>query len=400
MNCVICQKDFTEKDKPLIVNIPEIGNTHVFCYAPYVPETNLKVLVNIRCWSLGDTIAVTPSIRELKRTHPKASIDVVTFFPELFKYSPHVRNVFDRHSVMPSTLATGYTKILDAFDNTKQRHWATHAVEYSSKATLEKSLPTGDWWTEVNYLPSDLEAAKEISGFTEDDRVILIHPHKTEWETRDWGPTHMAELCRLLKESYPDHKLVSIGGKRSEPGAINHMANHVAIEGAVDLYGKLTILQSLALMDLPQVKLLITPDTGTLHMGGTRKELPIVGIFTLIKPEFRTPVRNGVFGYKFEAVSTNACNCTYDMKSLTANPNISVCPKRTFLQNTLDAPLPTSAKLLGLHNYDGKTWQEDGLNDKIKAEIEKYRPGHLACFPSVESAFAACTKLLGEACHG
>ena len=400
MNCKVCMADFTEKDKPLIVDIPETGPVHLFCYSPYVPETNLRVLVNIRCWSLGDTIAVTPAIRELRRTHPKAAIDVITFFPELFKYSPHVRNVFDRHSVLPSTIANGYIKVLDAFDNTKQRHWATHAVEYSAKATLEKSLHLEDWWTEVHYLEADLKAAKQIAGFQEEDKVILVHPHKTEWETRDWGPSHMPELCRRLKEAYPDHKIVSIGGKRSEPGAINSMDNHVPIEGSVDLYGKLTILQTLALMDLPQVKLLVTPDTGTLHMGGSRKELPIVGIFTLIKPEFRVPVRNGVFGYRFEAVSTSACNCTYDMKSLTSNPNISKCPKRVFLENTLAAGIPTRDKLTGLHNYDGKSWEEEGLSDKIKAELEKYKPGNLLCFPAVDLVFAACAKFLGESKNG
>ena len=394
MNCAICLQDFVEKDKPLMLDLPGIGVVHIFCYTPYVPETNLRVLVNIRCYSIGDTVAVTPILRELRRTHPKATIDVVTFYPELFKFSPYVQNIFDRNSVLPSAISSSYIKVIDAFDSTKQRHWATHSVEYSAKAALEKSLYLKDWWTEVHYSPADVQRAKEVAGFSEDDKVILVHPHKTEWETRDWGPSHMPELCRRLQEAYPGHKIVSIGGKRAEDGVAYQLTNYVPLEGALDLYGKLTLLQSLALMDLPQVKLMITPDTGTLHLAGTRKELPIVGIFTLIRAEFRTPVRNGVFGYKFEAVQTDACNCTYDVKSLTANPNISRCPKKVFLQNTLNAPIPVDQKILGLKNYDGNVWKEEGLEDSIQEEMKKFQPGNLACFPSVDAVFSACTKLL------
>jgi hypothetical protein len=39
---------------------------------------------------VGDTISATPAIRELKRRFPRHTLEVYSYYPELFKYNPHV----------------------------------------------------------------------------------------------------------------------------------------------------------------------------------------------------------------------------------------------------------------------------------------------------------------------
>lgn len=393
-HCIICRQSLdcssTEGD---VVTVGSGGSAHVHCYSPYVAETRLKILVNVRCWSIGDTLSTTPVLREIRRVYPKATIDVITLFPDFFIHNPHINNVIDRGTVLPSTIANDYILVLDSFDSTKQMHWATHSVEFSSRAALEKSLREESRHLEAYYSTDDMAAAKEIASFGSDTKVILIHPHKTEWATRDWGVTHMPDLVKKLRKAYPDYKIVSIGGKRFSSGA-NAMDNFVSIEGVQELFGKLSLLQTLALMDMPQVKLIITPDTGALHMAATRKELPIVGIFTLIKSEFRVPVRNGQRGYKFIGVETDACNCTYNAKNLISRFELSACPKRVFLQNTLQSPLSMKDKLNGMENYNGGIWDRENLDQQIETELEKFRPGYLPCFPSVDAVFTACANFL------
>ena len=327
--------------------------------------------MNVRCWCIGDTICTTPTIREIRRTHPNAIIDIITLFPEIFKYNQNVNNIIDRADTAPSSLVDNYIMVLDVFNSENQMQWVTHSVEYSVKSALKKSLCLKDQHLEVNYSKKEKESALNVFKVSEDDKIILAHPHRSAWETRNWGVHNMAPLVKKIKEAYPNYRIISVGGSRADENKFNSMKNKIYLEDVEDYYGKFSLLETLAIMDLPQVKLLITPDTGTLHMGATRPELPIVGIFTLIKSEFRIPTRHGVSSYKFSAVETDKCNCTYYAKSLITKFELAVCPKREFLKRTINAPIPIEKKLIGLKNYNGKAWQAKNLEGQITKEIKK-----------------------------
>jgi ADP-heptose:LPS heptosyltransferase len=391
-NCLICKQVINRNEESAEMFS---GSVHVQCFAPYVDEKKLKILINVRCYAIGDTVAVTPVIRELRRIYPNATIDVITVYPDLFKYNTNVNKIFDRNKVEPSVIVDDYVIILDPFDSTKQLQCVTHSVEYSSKSALEKSLRISDWWLEVNYSRENRTKAKEIANISNNDNIILIHPHRTEWDTRNWGVELMAPLVAKLKEGYPHHRIISIGGKRKDTPYV--LDNYVGIDGVENLYGKLSLLETVALLDVPQIKLLVTPDTGTLHLGATARELPIVGIFTLIHPEYRTPVRKNVFGYKFKGVSQEGCNCTYDSKSLVFDNKLKNCPKKTFLDNSYSAALPVETKITGLKNYDSSiNWDEKILKRQIAKELNRFQESFLPCFPTVDKVFSACVELLGK----
>ncbi len=406
--CKVCHEKIVGEDLKLIQDImvsDVMGVVHQACFLPYHPEHALAALVTVRCYSIGDTIASTPAIRELRRMYPNMKITVLTFYPELFKYNPHIAGILDLNQPVPAKAVEMHHFRLDAFNSANLHHFAMHSVDFAFQSTFSRSgFPGPDWEYEVMYHQDDYTEMQKIireAGIDpEKDKLILLHPHGTEWKTRDWGPYNMPQLAALLHSKYPEHKIVSIGGKRGEVPK-QELKNYVALPKEVphvELYGKLSLLQSAAFMDLPACKLLVTPDTGTLHLGGSRQELPIVGIFTLIKAYFRTPVRRGRMGYKFIGVeASSGCNCTYDAKLLTHESFFGTCPKKKFLDRTLRRNIPTAIKLEGMKNYaPERKWDEKNLGKEIRKELQEYPDDALPCFPDLTRVFNACVKMLNE----
>lgn len=134
--CPICSEKILTEEKTLskpILQEAELGVVHMACLMPFYPEEKIKVLFKIRCYSIGDTIAATPVLRELRRLHPKATINVLTFYPDIFKFNPHVNGIFDLNSQVMQTDVDSHHFQIDSFDEKKSSHFACHSVEYSSQ---------------------------------------------------------------------------------------------------------------------------------------------------------------------------------------------------------------------------------------------------------------------------
>jgi ADP-heptose:LPS heptosyltransferase len=403
--CPVCGVKFLLENGTTVaksfVQTRELGPVHDACFLPFMGEKNLQLLFEVRPYSIGDTIASTPALRELRRIYPKMKITVMTHYPDLFMQSPHVDAIIDLNRPIDQAILDAFHFRINAFYQDKGHHFATHSVEFSAQCALARTIMPPDWGYELYYSEEDQDIAGRVlqdAGIDfKNDKVILIHPHGTEWSTRDWGPNRFPELAKRIMAKYPDFKVVSIGGKRAEVAA-KVMKNYVAIPGAIDLYGKLSLLQSAAMMDFPCMKLLVTPDTGTLHLGATRPELPIVGIFTLIRAYLRTPVRNQRLGYKFIGVeAASGCNCTYDSRFLTYEANFMTCPKRKFLETVDKTNVPKECKVATLQDFDPSIqWASDKIGRLIKGEIAKYKESSLPCFPSVDRVMAAVDQAVKQ----
>lgn len=398
--CPVCFDTFIAdaKLKKDIMTAEGIGTIHQACFFPFMPEDQLRALIQIRCYSIGDTIASTPAIREIRRLYPKMKITVATFYPELFQENPHVDMLLDFNKPIQQSVMDSHHFTLDAFDSKEMHHFSMHSSEFATQSALNKSVFPSQWGYDVYYSGEDEQAAigvLQAHGLDPvNDKIILVHPHKTEWKTRDW-PSMTALVTNLMIE-YPDHKIVSIGGKRSEVPS-REMPNFVDVKPHAELYGKLTLLQSVAMFNFPAVKLMVTPDTGALHLAATAQELPIVGIFTLIRAHFRTPVRGGRYGYKFIGVeSDSGCNCTMTNRPMTNEMRFDRCPKRAFLETALKANIPKALKIEGIKNSLGIVMKPEKLGTQIRDAIENFPEDALPCFPSTEKVFKACQKLLTE----
>lgn len=402
--CPLCKNKFFNEENKLnkqVIYVKDFGATHDSCYLPFYDESKIKILFKVRCYSIGDTISVTPSLRELRKIYPKAYITVYTFFPEIFLYNPHINEILDMNKTVLESQIKEYLFQIDAFNQDTCNHFATHSVRFSSLSCFDKELQVKDWQYEVRYSKQDKKNMTEkVSEFLIDvkkDKCIFIHPHGTEWSTRDWGKMHFIELAEKLKEKYPDHKIVSIGGKR---GAYKELKNYVFIPNAIDLYGKLTLLETIALLDSKCAKLIITPDTGTLHIASCTKNTPIVGIFTLVKSEFRTPVRNSQFGYKFLGIDNEStCDCTYAPRFLTNESTLYECPKKVFYKKVKSYSITNEMKLRGCEQQDPNThWNISKLESQINKKIELHSQKSLPCFPSVQKVFDSILKFYPHHC--
>lgn len=404
--CPICDENFIDKEKKTlfhsVLSSKDMGTVHDKCFLPYHSEENIKVLFKVRCWSIGDAISVTPVIRELKRLYPKIQITVLTFFPDLFKHNPNVSAILDMNHPVLQAVLDQHPFHVDGFKTETKMHFAMHSVEFAAQSAFSRSLLPDAWQYEINYADEDRATAKKVirdHGLDpHKDKIIVLHPHDTEWATRNWGSYGMNDLAAKLKADLPGFKFVSVGGKREQVKA-HVMKNYVPFRdelGVVDLYGKLSLLETAAMLDLRAIKLMVTPDTGALHLAASRPHLPIVGVFTLIKAFFRTPVRNGKFSDNFIGVNADdPCNCTFDNRFLTNEAFFGTCPKLAFLEQTDKMTAPEIVRLDGLRNYiTGRTWTKDNLNEQIAEELVRYNPRSLPCFPTVEKVYQACMKLL------
>ncbi len=405
--CPMCHKNFFDEEGVLVkaagIYSQEFKSiVHDGCYLPYQKEDDITILFQVRCYSMGDTITTTPILREVKRLYPKSKITVSTWYPDLFAYNPYVHSILDLNGSLNAEMLKQYMFHIDSFNTDKVGHFGTHSMEFAAWCGLNRSLGFENWEYEVNYGDDDkrsmLETVRANGIDPEQDKLIIINPHGTEWPTRDWGRAHFAELAKWLIETYPNHKIVSIGGKRSEVPC-QEMKNYVAIDGVVELYGKLKLLESIAFLDHSMSKLMISPDTGTMHLAACARELPIVGIFTLIKAHFRTPVRNHQFGYKFIGIQADdPCNCTYEGKFLTNDRHFRECPKLGFLADTLKLNIPKAIKQQGLINYNPKKqWDfENGLQKQIVDEMKRYQGKGLPCFPTVRKVQIAIMEAMAN----
>jgi ADP-heptose:LPS heptosyltransferase len=379
----------------------ELGLVHADCYFPFHPEEQVKIILYVSCYSMGDTITCTPIIREIRRLYPRAHIDVATWYPDIFKYNPHINQIYDFNQKLPS-LEGIYTFEIKTFKMEAAIHFATHSMDFASLSAFSRQLNQEDWEYEVLVSPietnSMLEVCKREGLNLDSDKLILVNPHKTEWPTRDWGKVHFAETYEWLKNEYPDYKIVSLGGKRTEVPS-QQRDNYIELPGVTDLFGKLTILESIALCRHPASKLMITPDTGALHLAACAPELPIVGIFTVVRARFRTPVRNKILSYKFYGIDADTgCDCTYSARLLTNNVYAGTCPKKTFLEQIMRSNIPRTFKFDGLRNsFPEVNWNPDeGIQKQVLPHLNKFSQPSIPCFPTVDKVKRVIQKAMNE----
>lgn len=271
---------------------------------------NLKILV-LRCGRIGDVVFITPVLDRLVRTFPGAEIDVLVSdsSKDVLKNFAGIRNIFS----LPSNLSlikqipfflglrknnydiflnqeinshytimgklvgvkyfVGFVNKLDfLLDVTFLRKG--HAVEaeqeiVKSWTNSNKNEPTSLHVDETENLRA-VNLLKENS-LSVDDFIVCFQVGASEKNSvRQWENDKISKLADIIIEKY-NAKIIFTGTKQEYP-EVNEVMNLMK-NNAVSLVEKTSVRDLIAL--LKHVKLVVGPDTGTLHIANA-VNIPVV----------------------------------------------------------------------------------------------------------------------------
>jgi ADP-heptose:LPS heptosyltransferase len=256
------------------------------------------------CRALGDTLAVTPTLRKLYQTYGK-KISIATHHPELFKNNPYVDNVFvDINDFILNEYETfisfnvGYHPNGVCYKHNAMDIRQFHAVNLGFMLTKDEMS--------MDYFPDDIEPIENLP-----EKYVLIHPVQN-WNSRTWDAKKWQMLTKILNEK--GIAVVSVGKDSSELGGSNvdKPVFNFNIDLGLNLMNKTSLSQTWHLINKSMC--FITMDSGLLHLAGTT-DVEIIQLGSSINPEFRSPIRNGSQDYKYHYV-LGGCglHCASDMK--------------------------------------------------------------------------------------
>lgn len=274
----------------------------------------------IRFSSVGDIILSTPLIRVLRRAYPESRIDflVKSTYAELLQGNPHLSRViaFDGAGGIPALRQlrkevrhAGYDRILDIHDSLRSRflcagmpgvrryrkrkiaravlvHFhrdtyplfggAPHVTGRYLETVSDLGIRDDDEGPELFPSPADSAAAMRLLPEGPEGWVGVCP--SARHETKIWPPERFAFAAAVLAERH-GLGITLLGATADIPrcddveGMIRRQFPAARIVNAT---GKLTLLQSAALMD--RCAVILTNDSGLMHVASARKR-PLVAIF-------------------------------------------------------------------------------------------------------------------------
>ena len=260
------------------------------------------------CRALGDTLAVTPTLRKLYNTYGH-KISVMTHHPYLFSNNPYVDVVYNELTIQITEEQKEEYEIFNSFNigyhpnGVCYKHNVMdirqfHAINLGFMLTKDEM--------EMDYIPKPIGT---IEGLPE--KYVLIHPVQN-WDSRTWDAKKWQMLTKLLNER--GIAVVSIGKDSSELGGsdVDKPVFNFQIDLGLNLMNNTDMDQAWYLIQ--NSICFITMDSGLLHLAGTT-DAEIIQLGSSINPEFRSPYRKGSQNYKYHYVSGGCgLHCASDMK--------------------------------------------------------------------------------------
>ena len=279
-----------------------------------------KILI-IRLSSIGDIVLSTPLIRVLRNKFPNSQIDFIIKkeFSELLKYNPNLTNLIEFNTengfkellrLKRQILKENYDLIIDIHNNLRSIFLrmftgahvvrinkrvfkrfllvkfkinlyknAIHVVDRYIETLSNFSIKNDNQGLEI-FVPEDtIEIAKNKINFSDKNLYIAIAP-SAKHETKRWLPERFAQLGDKLAEKFKA-KIILLGGKEDEDRC--RFVEEMMVSKPINLCGKTTLLESAAVLSM--CKLLVTNDSGLMHIGSAMKT-KIVAIFGSTVKEF------------------------------------------------------------------------------------------------------------------
>jgi ADP-heptose:LPS heptosyltransferase len=291
-------------------------------------QKNKKVGIKVGSRGLGDTIASIPTIRKISKVYDNLPLTVFSHHPELFNDHPliseslpmsypeknyEIHNTFNHIAGVDHTL----NNITTSFRHQNMDIRQFHAVSLGFALTQEE-------------MEMDLYIEDKINLDFSD--YVLIHP-TTTWGSRTWDLNKWQKLINLLNND--NIPVIAIGKNTVEHGYGTTVKEALPIKielGQNLMNNPIVGLSHIRWMMNNQAKLLITMDTGILHLAGTT-DVRILQLGSSIHYKYRAPYRKGTQEYKYKFIGGSckefcASNMKYNIKihnSIQSNPPLAKC---------------------------------------------------------------------------
>jgi len=302
-----------------------------------------KILVLVGSNSIGDTLCSIPAIKKLSEVYGK-NIHVFTYQPELLKNYPYI-TLSDNYNVEDcDTLIESFR--IDKFIHSRIDIRQLHALSSGFQLLPEEM--------EIKFYPDQYET---IDGLPEN--YIVIHPSKT-WPSRTWEKEKWQELIDKL--NILGIPVVIVGKDSSEIGfyKIKKPVYELNVKYGLNLVNKINIHQTWHVLN--KASLIITMDSGILHLAGTT-DTHIIQLGSSIDHRLRAPYRNGTQYYKYSYIS-GECKilCASNMKyNIIHNRNhMSMAPVAFCLERveTIGQDIDPDSNLYKCHPTVDQIFQE------------------------------------------
>lgn len=299
-------------------------------------NSKYKILV-IRFSSIGDIVLTSPVLRCINKQLPNAEIYFLTkkqFLP-LVQANSNIHQVILFDNNLKETIATlkeiGFSYIIDLHNNLRSRVISTAfpltKVFRFNKLNTEKWLLTN---FNINRLPQKhivdryFEAVADLGIINDNEGLDFFIPPNEIFDSNTLPETHQKGFVvfsiggQHSTKKMPLHKwhqlatlinypIIILGGKEEQQEGEELSAK---FQHTISYSGKLSLLQSASL--LAQSKLVITHDTGLMHIAAAFKK-PIVSIWGNTIPEFGMYSYYGKYSienYKAEILNLNCRPCS------------------------------------------------------------------------------------------
>jgi heptosyltransferase II len=267
-----------------------------------------RVLV-IQTAFIGDIIMSTPLFSGIHQAYPDAMVDVVvnSRHTSLLDNNPFISKVYgfdksknklwhlfllireirkNRYDLALSMQIHASSTLMMVLGGIKKRigfprqSLLTHPVESApgmhirERAGLllnEMKQGTYDLQTRLYPTPGDLAKAKQL--IREEKKFSLGIAPGSVWETKKWPKDYYIDVIKELSE---EASIYLIGGGAEDVALCKEIVLRSEVSDIVDTSGKLSLLQSAAL--IAQLDLVLCNDSAPLHMANAM-ETPVIAIF-------------------------------------------------------------------------------------------------------------------------
>ena len=258
-----------------------------------------KIAIVLACNGIGDILSSVPIIKYLYNVY-KYKIPVFTSKTFILNNYPYI----EIHPFIEHEKYQNEYNIISTFNVDQLMHTRIDIRQLHAHSLGIQLLPSE---LNIEFYPDEYIEIPNLP-----DEYIVLHP-SMNWPSRTWNPYRWQKL--ILELNKLNINIVLIGKDSSEIGTYNTQKPVFKLKlnkGGLDLTNKLDLHQTWHILN--KSKLIITMDSGILHLAGTT-DTHIIQLGSSINPKFRAPYRKNNQGYKYSYI-LGTCDkfCASDSK--------------------------------------------------------------------------------------